>query len=477
MYSVLYVDDEEPLLEIGKFFLEEKGEFSVDTCLSATDALETVKRLQYDVIVSDYLMPGVDGIAFLKQVRSAFGDIPFILFTGKGREEVVIEAINHGVDFYLQKGGEPGAQYAELAHKIRIAVDKKRAERSMQENEEKFRALVRHALEAIIIVDFGGAVLFANKAAADIVEVDDYLALTGRNVIEFIAPESREDVIRDFSEVANGHDAYLGRYSVVTARGNKVQVESIGKVISYEGAPADLISIRDLTDRKRTEDALLGANKKLNLLYSAMRHDIGNQLMILDTCHILIQENIGNTDLIEEYLGKCTVASRMIRDRILFARDVQNLGEKASFWQDVSHTVNQAMKAFLMQDTRLCMDLHGLEIFADPLFPQVFQNLIDNSLRHGSSRLSEIGISCHETGDKLVIVYEDNGTGIPCSEKEQVFLKGYGKNTGIGLFLVREILAITGISIKETGNEDEGARFEMTVPKECYRVSTPPPDL
>ncbi|HVP94341.1 MAG TPA: response regulator [Methanoregulaceae archaeon] len=471
MYSVLYVDDEEPLLEIGKLFLEEKGEFSVDTSLSATDAFETIKRTRYDAIISDYLMPGLDGIEFLKQVRSVFGDIPFILFTGKGREEVVIQAIDNGVDFYLQKGGEPGAQYAELAHKIRTAVNKKRTEKAMRENEEKFRSLVSNALEAILIVDFQGSILFANNATADIVGVDDYRSLTGRNVIDFIAPESREDVIRDFSEVSKGHDGYLAHYSVITARGKKIQVESIGKVIGYEGNPADLISLRDLTDRKRTEDALTCANKKLNLLYSAARHDISNQLMVLDSFHILIQENIGNPDLVQEYLGKCSIASRNIRDQISFAKDLQNLGEKAPKWQNISHSINQAAKAFLMQDIGVLVDLPNTEVFADPLLYQVFFNLIDNSLRHGGIGLSEICVSGRETEDGLVIVYNDNGTGIPSGAKEQIFLKGYGKNTGIGLFLVREILAITGISIRETGNENEGARFEMTVPKESFRVN------
>jgi len=92
-FSLLYVDDEPDLLTLGRLFLERTGEFTVDTLPSAIKALESPVILSYDPIISDYPMPGMDGVEFLKAVRKQYGDIPFILFTGRGREEVVIEAI------------------------------------------------------------------------------------------------------------------------------------------------------------------------------------------------------------------------------------------------------------------------------------------------------------------------------------------------------------------------------------------------
>ena len=117
MYSVLYVDDESALLEIVKVSIERTREFQVSTASSAQEALERLASVHYDAIISDYQMPGMDGIAFLKVLRSRGDQTPFIIFTGKGREEVVIEALNSGADFYLQKGGDPKAQFAELVHK------------------------------------------------------------------------------------------------------------------------------------------------------------------------------------------------------------------------------------------------------------------------------------------------------------------------------------------------------------------------
>ncbi|MCK9630855.1 MAG: PAS domain S-box protein [Methanoregula sp.] len=125
---VLYVDDEPDLLELGKLFLEDVGQFTVDTSTSAEESLSSPSLVSYDAIISDYQMPGMNGIVFLKEVRQRFAALPFILFTGRGREEVVIAAINNGADFYLQKGGDPTAQFAELVHKVRQAVSRRKSE-------------------------------------------------------------------------------------------------------------------------------------------------------------------------------------------------------------------------------------------------------------------------------------------------------------------------------------------------------------
>lgn len=127
MLSILYVDDEVALLEIGKLFLERTGTMHVDVLDSAVKALETIKNIRYDAVVSDFDMPEMDGITFLKAVRSEYPLLPFIIFTGKGREQVVIEALNCGADHYLQKGGDPKSQFAELMHNIERSVERKRA--------------------------------------------------------------------------------------------------------------------------------------------------------------------------------------------------------------------------------------------------------------------------------------------------------------------------------------------------------------
>ncbi len=175
MYSVLYVDDEPMLLDLAKLFLEKTGDFRIDTLSSAKEALDTLAGSSYDCIISDYQMPGMDGIVFLKTVRLSGNTTPFIIFTGKGREEVVIEALNSGADFYLQKGGDPKAQFVELAHKIRQAIQIKGAQKTMQD-------LVQGAPIPEFVIDKSHRVIFWNRAleeysgiaASDIVHTTDH---------------------------------------------------------------------------------------------------------------------------------------------------------------------------------------------------------------------------------------------------------------------------------------------------------------
>ena len=143
MINVLYVDDEPVLLEAGRVFLERSGTFSVDTALTATRALEMIHTKAYDAIIADYQMADIDGLDLLKSIRREFADQPFIIFTGKGREEVAIEAFEHGVDFYVQKGGDPRAQFADLGHKIQKAVENHRIKRQLLETEERLRYFFR----------------------------------------------------------------------------------------------------------------------------------------------------------------------------------------------------------------------------------------------------------------------------------------------------------------------------------------------
>ncbi|HPJ75125.1 MAG TPA: response regulator, partial [Methanoregulaceae archaeon] len=166
--KVLYVDDEPELLEIGKIFLERGGDYSVTTCEGAGEAMKRISGEAFDVIVSDYMMPECDGIRFLKYLRKHGEETPFIIFTGKGREEVVIEAFENGADFYIQKGGDPRAQFAELRKKIEYAASRRRSERALRESEAYYRTIFANTGTASAILEADTTISLVNDEFANL---------------------------------------------------------------------------------------------------------------------------------------------------------------------------------------------------------------------------------------------------------------------------------------------------------------------
>lgn len=144
MIRILYVDDEPAILDTCKKILERSGSFSVTPVSSGKKGLDRIHASDFDVVVSDYQMEDINGLDLLKIIRNEFPEMPFIIFTGKGREDVVIEAFEHGVDYYVQKGGEARSQYAELAHKIECAVENRRIKKRLKRSEERFQNFVQN---------------------------------------------------------------------------------------------------------------------------------------------------------------------------------------------------------------------------------------------------------------------------------------------------------------------------------------------
>ena len=140
--SLLFVDDEPALREIGKMFLERMDGIAVTTAESGPAALALLDAGSFDAVVADYQMPGMDGIELLGEIRARTRTLPFVLFTGKGREEVAIRALNTGADHYIQKGGEPKVLYAELAHKVRRAVEHRRADTALRQKHAVLKAIL-----------------------------------------------------------------------------------------------------------------------------------------------------------------------------------------------------------------------------------------------------------------------------------------------------------------------------------------------
>jgi len=269
--SLLYVDDEPALLELGKLFLEKSGQFHVDTETSAQEALMILKSTSYDAVVSDYQMPDMDGIAFLKVIRAEFPDLPFIIFTGKGREEVAIEAFENGADFYLQKGGTPTPQFLELGHKINAAVRRRRAERALQDSETRYRNVVEDQTEFISRFLPNGTHVFVNEA---------YCRYFNKSRNEIIGKKFKPDIPQKDTNLVSDHFLSLTKENPIASIDHRIimpdgkfrwQRWSDRAIFNDGGALIEYQSVgRDITETKRNEEELRMKNVELQAAYEQM---------------------------------------------------------------------------------------------------------------------------------------------------------------------------------------------------------------
>ncbi|HTY51806.1 MAG TPA: PAS domain S-box protein [Methanomicrobiales archaeon] len=716
MISLLVIDDEEEFLGIARHFLGKSGGIGLTTSTSSAEALELHRKQHFDAIIFDLTMPVLDGISFLKALRDSGDSTPFIILTGKGGEHAAADALNNGADFYLSKGGDPAALFAELERMVRLAVKAHRTEEALRESEQRYRTIFEITGSATAILDRAGIVLLANREAqtifgytqeelaagihwstfvppdelprvtefwrllyedpawssqrfearladrqgrtrfgiisaklipgtgncvvsvTDITELrkaDDKLRmsenlyrtifrttstataiLSGDGTVllanaevepllgyppfelegkahwsSFIPPDElprlteyfrllREDpasatqhyearitdrwgaikhgifsvalipgsrnsvisimditglkkaeaALRESEEkyrtlVERAGDAIVviqeGRVRFCNSRAAEAwggvpeniagklftdfvapeEVVRIGEinrrrmagepvpqmydtillrkdgsrfhaginsgVITYLEKPAVLVFMRDITERKKSEEALITAHRKLNLLSSITRHDIRNQLtVILGYTELLRQE--AATGPSERIVRAIEEAARTIQHQIEFTREYQEVGIRAPVWQDMSEVVARAGERLDPGNVELVIQLGGVELFADPLLERAFYNLIGNAVQHGE-RLTRVRFTAAESPAGLAVTCEDDGVGIPAGEKERVFHPGFSRSGGYGLFLVREILGITGISIHEEGVPGEGARFVISAPAGTWR--------
>lgn len=333
----------------------------------------------------------------------------------------------------------------------------------------------------ILVYGLDGDVLYANPA---LVRVLGYPSgqITGTPLLAYVAEESRAAVEANMAARKAAGEVPLYEAALKTAEGSTRAVIVKGKPVLWKGTPATLLLLIDITTRKTLEDQLAAradelqqlltayqlVNRKLTLLSTITRHDIGNQLTVIKG-YLGILETEQADPKLTEYCTKALAASERIVGMIQFTSEYEKIGITAPVWQDCRAVVDGAAAQAPLGQVAVKNDLPaGAGVFADPLIAKVFYNLMDNAVRYGG-KITTVRFSLEDAGENVVIVCEDDGEGVPAGEKERIFERGFGRNTGLGLALSREILDITGISLRETGMPGWGARFEMTVPAAAWR--------
>jgi signal transduction histidine kinase len=322
-----------------------------------------------------------------------------------------------------------------------------------------YDAVVENMDDGVMIIDFDGALGYANSTAREVLGLGP--EVMGRPAENVLVPLGLGPFCG--GHAASSHEKWLNdrMFNVKTRH-----IPGSSGVVQ-----GHLIVIRDVTEERRAKDSLRLANDKLGLLSMVARHDMMNKLVVQRGYLELAGYNNGGR-LTEERRQIMLSNVEDMENIMIFTRDYQCLGLKSPEWQPLGPMVLVAEKTVHPPGIDVLIDAQKVELYADLMLQKVFTNLLDNSARHGE-RVSVIHVWTEENQDlTLSVLYEDNGVGVPMEEKEKIFELGHGRNTGLGMYLSRQILGITGSTITEKGRPGQGCTFEILVPPGKWRKAS-----
>ena len=271
---VLHVDDELGLLEVSKQILLMENNFEIDNVTSVAEAFKKMEQQKYDAIVSDYEMPQKNGLEFLKELREKNNQIPFILFTGRGREDVAVKALNLGADSYINKNGSIETVYCELADAINKTVERKKSRELLAKSESKYHALVENSLQGIAILQAAPLKLvFSNGAFGKILgySPEELTSLSPEKIMSLVYHEDRAVFFKRMENRLQGEPAEACfEFRAVRKDGSIIWLSSLANRIDYDGQPAVQGMFLDINESKIAAEILRESEQKYRELANCL---------------------------------------------------------------------------------------------------------------------------------------------------------------------------------------------------------------
>ncbi|MFA6363788.1 histidine kinase N-terminal 7TM domain-containing protein [Methanoregula sp.] len=326
-----------------------------------------------------------------------------------------------------------------------------------------YSRVFRTITDGVVVTDSEGRIIEVNPAA-ETVFASPARVLVARNVDEFLPHGTTFSELCKRKPVSGPAEIAFNR-----EEGTTLYYDTYCMPLNPDFPKKNgyLLILMDVTRRKRAETSLEDAHRKLSLMSNITRHDILNQITGVN-CFLEMSATLATTREQAEYVEKEKQVTKKIEQQIEFAREYQNIGVEIPRWQEVTYVLSRVT---CQTDTgpQIIVRVPPCEVYADPMLEKVFFNLISNARNYGET-LTRITITGETDRKNFRIICEDDGVGISAEDKLRLFTRGFGKSTGLGLFLSREILSITGISITENSEPGKGARFVILVPAGTWRI-------
>ena len=355
---------------------------------------------------------------------------------------------------------------------LRDTTDRKRNEEALIENQQKFSALFSANPEAAVFLDTDFHVIEANPRFSMLFGYS-FDEIKGKVVTDFIVPDEekeeskmlRQKILSQPVEIVTSRKRKDGSQVPLFMSGGPVLVgdKVIGSVMVYKDI-SDIITVQEALGKALDNAELL--NEKLSIVGGFVRHDVRNKLSAINGNVYLAKKQAGDDVATQKYLDQIKLSSDNIVRILDFAKNFESLGNEKLALVDVGAAFGQAVSLFTdLKGVKTVNDCKGFSVLADSMLTTMFHNLIDNSMKYGEKLTQIRAYTLTNADGSRSIVYEDDGVGIDAETKKHLFEKGFGKGTGLGLYLIKKATDVYGWNIEETGMKRHGARFVMTIPK------------
>ncbi|MDD1730524.1 MAG: response regulator [Methanospirillum sp.] len=491
---ILVVDDSPGSLKLLTEILTTHG-FMVRPAPSGRLAIRSAGVEVPDLILLDVIMPDQDGYEVCRQLKAdeRTASVPVIFISSLEESADKIKGFQVGGVDFISKPFEPEEILARVKTHLSLhrlqkqleaqnllleeqIIEREQKEEELKDYQENLEQMVRERtdeidrffalnLDLLCVLTEDGAFLKLNPAWESTLgyQMSDLLS---KSYLDLIHPDDLEVTRHAGKPVVSDHISnFVNRYRHCDGSYRWLEWSSI------HSGNRIFASARDITERKNTETSLTAARKKLNLLNSVVFSDIQNYIFSLTGFIDLHGELVTDSKQLY-YLENERSAVKKVMLSLNFAKMYQDMGIRPPVWHQVSQTFLFAISHLDFSRYTREIRVEGLEIYADPLLEKVFLIFAENVIAYAPDATT-VRLWYDLTSDGCILFFEDDGPGILPEVKEQIFEQWYGEQKGMGLFLSREILAITGLSIREKGESGSGARFEIVIPKGAFRLISP----